>query len=275
MRASEFITEAKYSQSTIDSVKKLWDSGDTLLDIGKKLNLTKTNVQSILKVHHPDRQQRSARLDQDTIDLVKISSDEGKTPAEIAKDLNLSDNSVASILARYYPERVNKAVYMAHALTDDDKKEIVLRFKNGDTTKNLAKAYAVSGPTIIELLQSVLGKDVYNNEIKRRKSLSGTSIPNKITPKMLTTIRDLYTQGKTLQDISDYFDNIIGGPTVHVAMKRQPDYAELRAKRDERKRKINTGSVATTKIHRPGTIDNQHSKGPNSKHTNPTSKFRE
>ena len=83
--------------------------------------------------------------------------------------------------------------------------------------------------------------------------------------KILNKIKELYVAGNTLRDISAHFDNLINHHSVHAAMKRQPDYAELRAKRDERTRKVKHEPVATTKIHRPGVIDPQGVHGPNSR----------
>lgn len=206
------------------------------------------------------------KLDQDIIDLVKIYSDEGKTPAEIAKALNLKKQKVENILHRYYPERKNKRLPLAYVLNNNDRQEIVSKFKNGDDLRQLGRSYGVDGNTAQAIVKNILGQEEYNNEIKRRQSSSGKIMANKITSEMMDTIRKLYVQGKTQQYISDYLNNVIAAPTVIKAMKRQPDYEELRAKRDEITRKIKHGPVATTGFTRPGEIGVGGIKGPNSRH---------
>ena len=84
---------------------------------------------------------------------------------------------------------------------------------------------------------------------------------------MLAKMRELYAAGKQLNHIADYFDNIIGITSIGPAMRRQPDYAELRAKRDENTRKVKHSPVATTNKTPAGIGDNQRSKGPRSRHT--------
>jgi hypothetical protein len=268
MRASEFITEtARTDQATIDDVRRMWDNGDSVKDIGKKLNFSVDKIQYILTTYYPDRQQRYSRLDQDTIDLVKISSDEGKNPAEIATDLNIPVTRVWSILNRFYPERSNKTLYLALALTDDDKKDMVSKFQSGATVHSLADLYSIGPSSVIRLLQDAIGQEAFNNELERRKSSPGFKHPNKITPEILATIRRLYVQGKTFDNIADQIDNIVSSSRICVIMGKQPDYAELRAKRDEKTRKVKHSPVVTTKKTPAGIDGNQHSKGPGSKHT--------
>jgi hypothetical protein len=206
------------------------------------------------------------RLDQDIIDLVKIYSDEGKKSAEIAKDLNLSVHSVAGILQRHYLERKNKRLMLARALNNDDKQEMVSKFKNGDDLRQVGRSYGIDGNAVIDIVKNILGQEEYNNEIKRRQSTIGKRVSHKITPEMMGIMRNLYVQGKKLQDISDYFNNIIGATAVIHAMERQPDYAELRAKRDENTRKVKHSPVATTGFTRPGEIGVGRIKGPGSGH---------
>lgn len=206
------------------------------------------------------------KTDQDTIDLVKLGWDEGKTPTAIAADLGLTVDVVKHILVRYYPSRLGKVLKLASALTDDDKNTIVSRFLNQETASNIARDYGIPYQTIIRVLKSKLGVDKFNDMLTTRKKSSGVNISNKITPEILNKIKELYVAGKSLRDISAHLDNLISGNNVYMAMIRQPDYAELRAKRDERTRKVKHDPVVTTKIHRPGVIDPQGVHGPNSRH---------
>lgn len=207
------------------------------------------------------------RTDQDIIDLVKIYFDEGKKPAEIANALNLTPRQVRKILDKYYSDRKNKILKLAQALNNDDKQEIVLKFKNGEDLISLSRSYGISPKAVMTVVKNILGQEEYNYELKRRQSTSGKYIKNKITPEMADIIRKLYVQGKTLQDISNYFNNVINYQAVSQAMKRQPDYEELRAKRDEITRKVKHSPVATTGFTRPGEIGVGRIKGPSSRHT--------
>jgi hypothetical protein len=205
-------------------------------------------------------------LDQDIIDLVKIYSDEGKKPAEIVKALNLTPKQVEGILYKYYPERKNKVLKLARALNNDDRQEIVSKFKNGEDLMSLSRSYGIDDNTVVAIVKNILGQEEYNTEIKRRRSTIGKNVPNKVTPEITDTIRKLYVQGKTLRYISDYLNNVINDTAVHQVMKRQPDYAEIRAKRDEITRKVKHSPVAATGFTRPGEIDVGGIKGPNSRH---------
>lgn len=210
---------------------------------------------------------RGYKLDQDTIDLVKMLWDKGKKTGDIADDLGLSFNSVNSILQRHYPSRSGKVLMLGSALTDDDKNTIISRFLNQDTPTEIAKDYGIPNTTIIGILQRELGVDKYNDIMEPRKKLAGTRVPNKITPEILNKIKELYVAGKSFRDISAYLDNLISNSNVYMAMARQPDYAELRAKRDERTRNVKHSPVATTNKTPAGIGDNQRSKGPRSLHT--------
>ena len=210
---------------------------------------------------------KGPKPDQDTIDLVKMAWDDGKKTTAIATDLGLSPESVRYILSMFYQSRPGKLLKLASALTDQDKTDIVTRFVNNDTITNMSKDYGIGSATVRDILKSKLGIDRYNDEIEQRKLASGVNIPNKITPEMLAKMRELYAAGKQLNHIADYFDNIIGITSIGPAMRRQPDYAELRAKRDERTRKVKHSPVATTNKTPAGIGDNQRSKGPRSRHT--------
>ena len=205
-------------------------------------------------------------IDQDTIDLIKIYTDEGKTPKEIAKALNLQISKVHNILARYYPERKNKILNLVLALTDNDKQEIVSKFKNGEDLHKLSRSYGISRPAAASIIKNILGQEEYNYEIIQRQLTRGKQLPNKITPEMMDTIRKLYVTGMTLNDISVAVDNIVTGQAIDYAIRRDKDFEQLHAARLERKRKINTGGVATTGFTRPGEIDVGRIKGPNSRH---------
>ena len=205
--------------------------------------------------------------DQDTIDLVKMAWDSGKQPKAISADLGLPIKVVNHLLSREHTSRQEKRLHLSRALTDDDKNIIVSRFLNNDTVKNISQEYGVSVNVTTKILKSKLGLDGFTAELEKRKATPTAHINNKITPEMLVKMRELYANGKTLVDIANYFDIKIHHKSVVNAMRRQPDYEELRAKRDEKTRKVKHEPVATTKIHRPGVIGTQSHKGPGTIHT--------
>ena len=207
------------------------------------------------------------KYDQATIDLVKNAWDSGKQPKAIAADLGLPIRVVNHLLNREHTSREEKRLQLARALTGDDKNTIVSRFLNNDTVKNISQEYGISVNVTTNILKNKLGVDGFTAELEKRKATPKTHINNKINPDMLAKMRELYVNGKTLVDIANYFDIKIDHKSVINAMKRQPDYAELRAKRDEITRKVKHEPVATTKIHRPGTIGNNRLKGPSNRQT--------
>ena len=254
-------------KDTIELVKLYWDDGNTQTQIANSLGLNPTQVSRILLKYYPDRTNKAAPVDKKTIELVKAAWDQGKSPTEIASQLNLKNKFVDSILLRFYPDRSNKVVQWSLALSDDDKKKIAADFLDGKPVLALTNEYGVSSASIVSVLQQQLGNENYKNEIEKRKATPGVRAKNKLSSTQLAKIRDMYANGVTILDIITYFDGVVSAATIERNMLKQPDYAELRAKRDERKRKINTGSVATTKIHRPGVIDPQGYKGPGTIHT--------
>lgn len=206
------------------------------------------------------------KLDQDIIDLVKISWDEGKKPKAIAADLGLSNMQVTNILKKHYPDRPGRMLALGSALTDQDKNSIVSRFINNDTIQNMSKEYSISTDTVLSILKNKLG-DQYYDEINKRKNTQGRHLSNKITPEMLSKMGELYAAGKQIVDISYYFDNIVTAQSITAAIRRLPDYEELRSKREENTRKVKHGPVVTTKITRSGEIGNNRSKGPGNRQT--------
>jgi hypothetical protein len=252
---------------TIELVKLYWDDGNTAEQIANSLSLDTKQVKRILFSYYKDRPNKAALVDKNTIELVKAAWDQGKSPTEIASQLNLKNKFVDSILLRFYPDRNNKVVQWSLALSDDDKKKIAADFLDGKTVLALTKEYGVSSAGIVSVIQQQIGNENYKNEIEKRKATPGVRAKDKLSQPQIAKIRDMYANGVTILDIITYFDGVVSPATIERNMLKQPDYAELRAKRDERKRKINTGSVATTKIHRPGVIDPQGYKGPGTIHT--------
>jgi hypothetical protein len=269
MRASEFVTEAsnKYDQQTIDLIKTRRDNRVSVPKIANELGLSVNQVQHILGRYYTDREKQRRPIDTDTIDLVKRLWDQGKKSKAIATELGLTISSVRGILTRFYKSRPGLIISMVGALTDEDRAGIVSEFLNSHTTTKIADAYGVSLSTILDVLQNELGVERYNAEMAKRKAAPGVQIRYKITPEMLVKMRELYAAGKTLAYISDHFANVITTTAIGPAMKRQPDYAEIRAKRDENTRKVKHSPVATTKITRAGEVDNLRSKGPGNKNT--------
>lgn len=254
-------------QDTIDLVKLSWDEGKTKKEIAADLGLNKVTVGNILHKYYRERPNKTGPAEEKTIELVKAAWDQGRTPTEIAKILNLKDRAVDNILLKYYPNRDNKIVQWSLALSDNDRAQIVSDFLNGKPVLALAKEYGISTAGTERTIKQQIGDENYRREIEKRKNTPGVRARDKLSSTQLNKIRDMYANGVTLADIVTYFDGVVSQATIERNMLKQPDYAELRAKRDERKRKIDTGTVTTTKIHRAGTIDNQRSKGPGSRHT--------
>ena len=207
------------------------------------------------------------KYDQATIDLVKQAWDSGKQPKAISADLGLPINVVNHLLNREHTSREEKRLQLARALTDDDKNTMVSRFLNNDTVKNISQEYGISVNVTTNILKNNLGVDGFTAELEKRKATPKAHINNKITPDMLSKMRELYASGKILVDIANYFDIKLDHKSVINAMKRQPDYAELRAKRDDNTRKVKHSPVATTNKTPAGIDGNQRSKGPGSIHT--------
>lgn len=269
MRAWEFTTEGgkRLDQDTIDLVKMSWDEGNKPSEIAKTLGTTVDFVKNILTKYYPDRPNKvkNSPISQDIINQIKTAWDNGKKAIEIAADLGMNAGSVANILQNHYKDRLGRQLHAGRALNDDDRNSIVASFLNNKSANSIANDYGVAKHTITDILKTKLGVERYDDISNQRKASSGILVPKKITPELLVKIKELYITGMPLRDISTYFNNVVNRTAISMAIKRQPDYEELKAKRDERTRKINTGKVATTGFTRPGEIDVNRRRGPNSK----------
>lgn len=280
MRAHEFITEAIDSTVDLDTIKQMLDQGNTSTEISSAINLPVDKVRNIIKHRFPDRARKFVpkKLTPDEIKDLRDAYDAGYTLAEIGILIGRKPSQVGNLILQYYPERKPRRVHVAKAATDDDKQKTIQMWKDGSTIKVIANAVGVDHTTVSRWLNDEFGEDAIAREQQRRRETGGSiRIGHKVTPEMREKMRELYVTGMTLSDIADQLGNVIDPRNVLANMVKEPDYKELRAKRDERtQRKVNTGSPATTKIYRPGTIGNRQHKGPGSKHTSgmfPSSKW--
>lgn len=202
------------------------------------------------------------------IDDIKQAYDLGLTTKEMVELTGLKAGMIYYLLDKFHKNRTPRVIHAAKASTPDDVQIAINKWSEGDTINNISDSIGVDGTTIKRWLIAKFGKDAIDQEQQRRRSTGGSvHIANKITPEMRDKIRELYVTGMSADDIANAIDNIIAARNVYAAMKREPDYEELRAARDARKQKVKTGNAATTKIYRPGTIGNLRSKGPQNRHT--------
>jgi len=254
----------------VELLKKLVDQRKTYTEISSIMGYPPKVVMSLIKSRYKDRPRKftPVKLTPDRLKDIKDAYDLGFSLKEIGTLVNTSPGQIGNIIAKFYPERTPRIVHVAKAATPEDKKLAIDSWNAGNGIKNIANSLGVDSAAILNWLTDELGADAIKKEQERRKSVSGPlHTPNKVTPEIRDKIRELYVTGMTLDDIAIAIGGIIASRNVESAMTREPDYAELRAARDARKQKVKTGNVATTKIYRPGTIGNQRSKGPQSRHT--------
>jgi len=203
------------------------------------------------------------KLDDDLIDLVKLLWDEGKTQAEIGQYLSMKPANVHTLLARYYPDRPRVIARPGRELSASARTEIVNDFVQGLSVKEIGRKYGVSNNLIVHELETHLGNE-YQNEIARRRAVPGQMVSNKISAENLAKMIDMYRQGMGPKDIAIHFDNIAHPTSILRAIRRQPNYAELRKEWEKRRSDVRPSVAATRQVYRPGTIGNLRSKGPGS-----------
>ncbi len=254
----------------IDKLKQLVDQGKTYREIASIMGYDPDVMLKLIKNRYKDRTRKftPVKMTPERLKDIKDAYDLGYKIREIGELFDTSPAQIGNILTKYYPDRAQRVVHTAKAATSEDIEKAIALWKNGEGIKNIGDAVGVDATTVTRWLIDKFGSDEVEKEQTRRRSTGGSlHISRKVTPEMRDKIRELYVTGMKLDDIAIAIGSVIAPRNVESAMTREPDYAELRAKRDERKQQIKKANVATTKIYRPGTIGNLRSKGPQSRHT--------
>lgn len=212
----------------------------------------------------------SLPVDPEKLALVKQLWDEGWKHKDIAELLDMVPNTVSHWLTDYYPDRPRRQTFLALALTDTDKADIISKWQTGESVNDIAKEYGIKHMTVAKLVISAVGEVEYNNRIKANQGNAGY---NRITtPAQIEQMASMYRSGMGSYTIGEKFG--VTAATVLYHLNKRPDWPELAAEYKNNHVRRPSGP-ALTKRTRSGEIGNQRSKGPGSKHTNPTSKFRE
>jgi hypothetical protein len=267
MRAHEFILE-EYDQEYKEKLKSLVDQRKTSNEIADILGIPLETVRSHIKRFYPERELAWQKVTPAQITQLKNLWDEGWSREDIAELMGLKVRRIDNLLSAYYPDRPRKQVHRLDITrTPEMTRQMVDMFNAGENLSKIAMKFGVDKTTPEHWIDDAMGKGYVAGVLDDRRKLPGTStLPNKITPEMLNTMRYLYKQGTSLQDISDKLGNVIVGRTVLATMVKQPDYAQLRAEWEKNRQRVKPKLSADRKIYRPGTIDNLRSKGPGSKH---------
>jgi hypothetical protein len=180
----------------------------------------------------------------------------------------LKAGKIYYLLDKFYKNRKPRVIHAAKASTDDDRTSAVEQWNAGQSIKQIATSIGVDHTTVSRWLYDVFGKDAIDQEQQNRRSTGGSlHISKKITPELQAKIKELYLTGMSVDDIAAAIDNVIAPRNVYTAMKREPNFVELQAQREERKQKIKMKTNATATIYRPGTIGNRRSKGAGNRNT--------
>ena len=246
----------KFSPELIQQVKDLWDSGVTShKEIARELGLSDRQASTILINYYPDRinKTKKDKISTELIQQVKDLWDSGVTShKEIAAKLNLSNVQVSNILHDYYSDRKNK---QETNLTPELIQQVKDLWDNGITVgKEIEKELGLTKNQVANIL-----KKYYPDRVGKR--MLGT-VPNELIP----SASQMYKNGQSPATIVQMLGLNVDRTTIVDVLKKQPNWNEIRAEhlvnRQARKQK-----VATTDIHKPGTIGNKRSKGPSSRHT--------
>lgn len=208
---------------------------------------------------------RNAEFTAKDIQDVKDGYDANLTYAEIANIVQLPVVTVSNILTTHYPGRKKRNQQLEKALTDEDRVKILYTFADGGDVFNISKQMGISQSLTKKVLRTALGQEEFAREMAmRRLSTKRLPLNNKVTPEMIQFMRDEYVLGKGSEEIADMIGNI-SYSTVDMHMRRQPDWPELRAKWEERRKSVKHLDPATTKKIRSGEVGNQHQRGPNNR----------
>lgn len=201
-------------------------------------------------------------VDPEKLALVKQLWDEGWKHKDIAKLLDMVPNTVSHWLKDYYPDRPRRQTFLALALTDTDKADIISKWQNGESVNDIAREYGIKHMTVARLVISAVGEEEYNNRIKANQGNAGYN--RIITPAQIEQMASMYRGGMGSPAIGEKF-NVTASTVLHH-LKKRPDWLELAAEyKNNHVRR--PGGPALTKRTRSGEIGNQHSKSPKSRHS--------
>lgn len=204
----------------------------------------------------------SKAIDQEKLARVKQLWDEGWKHKDIAELLGMVPNTVSHWLKDYYPDRPRQQTFLALALTDADKADIVSKWQNGQSVVDISNEYGVKHMTVARIIINAVGKEQYDNRIKANQGKAGY---NKMTtPDQIEQMASMYRSGMSSPAIGNKF-NVTASTVLHH-LKKRSDWSELEAEYKNNHVRKSSGPALTDKT-RSGEIGNLRSKGPRSRHT--------
>lgn len=196
-------------------------------------------------------------------ELKQLWSDGWRDIGELAELLGLSKRQVTTLLTTYYQDRPDKKTMLGYAVTPADEQEILKKWLAHTSAEDIGSEYGISHTMVFKIAKKYLGDEGYARELKNRSGTAGYKVG--ITPEDKQEMGKLYSQGRGITYIGDKFN--IAKKTVDSHLKSLPNYDEIRQQYVANSAAIKKRGPTVTSIHRPGTIGNQRSKGPSSRHT--------
>lgn len=206
---------------------------------------------------------RGHREDPDLVLKIMSMWDEGLRQTAIADALDITPKRVDTILNNHYKDRPNKKLELAKLMGDAEREQMVLDFIDGKTVDAIADRNGVAASFVAYTIVSKIGHDEYELIKKQRHGMVG--IKKGKTPEEIEAMANEYAKGKSYPQIAKAFG--VNAGTVQYHVTRNPRFADILKQHEENKPKKVVHSPTTTDIHRPGTVGNRRSKGPNSRHT--------
>jgi DNA-binding NarL/FixJ family response regulator len=113
-------------------------------------------------------------------------------------------------------------------LSQQQIKDIADLYASGFTTSDIARDYNVTHTTVLNYLSKLPNFAEISQKWRTARQAQGLPYGGGkiITPDQVAQMADLFSQGKTMQDIAKRFNLSKGG--VRDAVKKLPNYAELR-----------------------------------------------
>lgn len=139
-------------EGKFNDVKEAYLSGDKIEDIASKYSVHTQTIRNVLK-KCGIRADRKTKINSFPKEEIKLKYNSGKPAIAIAKEYNTSETMIFNILRDCGVSTRNAKDYLTKILTSQQIDEIEARWKNHESTEDLAKEYQIPRYKISQYLK--------------------------------------------------------------------------------------------------------------------------
>jgi len=194
----------EFTTDEVEEIKRRYANNEGLLTIAKALGTSQGPVTRVLKENNVEIRKSTDSLkafsDEEEKEVIEKYK-KGLTAKAIAKEYGLSKTPILKVLKRAGCNPYKDNQERNKKLSEGQKEEIAIAYKEGETAQKLARRYGVTGPTIKKALQES-GVDVR----------SYSEAQGGLTDDKIRELIDLYKEGWNTVQLAENYG--IGDGTV-------------------------------------------------------------